>query len=67
MMSVNWSWMKRMPLDFAASIFAAASGPDSGRVATVNVGSSCGGARIRPAALAAGRDPERDEGRYISE
>ena len=71
MMSVNWSSTKRMPLDFAASIFAAASGPDSGRVATVNGSSwsvATGGtvaARIRPAAVATGRD-RRPGSPYIS-
>ena len=72
MMSVNWSWMKRMPLDLAASILAVASGADSGRVATVN-GTSWtmgrdgrGGARIRPAAVATGRDSVGRGGRYIS-
>src|SRR5688500_17706448 len=54
MMSVNWSWTKRMPDDVAASILAV----DSWLLATWTMppgGTVVGAARIRPAAEATGR------------
>src|SRR5881409_1164508 len=69
MMSVNWSWTKRMPLSFAASIFSAPSTAsramttDAASFVRLGVGSdrarSCAGRTIRAPRTGCGQDNRR--------